>query len=77
MSLFKCSNCGCIENTALGAYWYRKGMEGKEPLCSECDTGEWHGEFKKRTPEECEYVELKDGFYGPPDGSWGAVKKSA
>lgn len=46
MPIFKCENCGCLENTALGFYWFadkvdrydwsgieeRKGMK----LCSEC-----------------------------------------
>lgn len=43
MPLFKCSRCTCVENTALGAYWTRKD----EPLCSECATGKWHGQFPK------------------------------
>lgn len=42
MPLFICQKCGCIENTALGHYWGHK-----EKLCSECDTGKWHGAFKK------------------------------
>lgn len=43
MSLYRCTECNCIENTALGHYWTIK-----EPLCSECHTGEWHGQFEKR-----------------------------
>ena len=45
MSLFVCSKCKCIENTALCGYWYRKG----KPLCSKCDPqfGKWHGCFKR------------------------------
>lgn len=48
MSLFVCSKCGCIDNTATSYYWFLirpcigriydeslKGYEGK-PLCSEC-----------------------------------------
>ena len=48
MSLFVCSKCGCIDNTATSCYWALvrpcknrvydeslKGYEGK-PLCSEC-----------------------------------------
>ena len=47
MSLFKCSKCGCTENTALCRYNYR-GDE--EPLCSECDPkiGKWHNCFPKK-----------------------------
>jgi len=46
MSLFICSKCGCVENTALCLYWI--GNKDK-PLCSECDPkiNKWHGIFKK------------------------------
>jgi len=46
MSIFKCSKCGCAENTALCRYWLRKE---EEPLCSECDPkiGKWHNCFPK------------------------------
>jgi len=77
MPLFKCSNCGCVENTALGAYWFRVSAENKLPLCSECIYGKWHGEFPKQKPKEAGFVLLKDGFYGPEDGSFGAVKESS
>ena len=41
MPLFKCENCGCIENTACGHYWSKdikrfKGTEYAKALCSEC-----------------------------------------
>lgn len=44
MSLFKCAKCGCIENTALCTYWFRKQLKyigdlepyQDLPLCSEC-----------------------------------------
>lgn len=49
MPIFKCSKCGCIDNTALADYWWRVFEEKKEPLCSECLTGKWHGEFEKRS----------------------------
>lgn len=47
MPLFKCSKCGCVENTAMCGYWWRGE---NQPLCSECDpeTGEWHGVFEKK-----------------------------
>ena len=50
MSLFLCTQCGCIENTACCHYWSRRG---KPPICSECDPdiGEWHGRFPKRVPD--------------------------
>lgn len=70
MPLFKCSKCGCIENTACGNYW---GLPPDEPpTCSECDTGKWHGHFPKKTPEEMGYVPLDNrgfnSFYGPKGG---------
>lgn len=48
MPLFKCSKCGCVDNTALGNYWGLYACDGKPPLCSECDTGVWHGRFPKK-----------------------------
>jgi hypothetical protein len=50
MPLFMCRDCGCVENTALGSFWSRN-REGKAPgpQCSECHTGKWHGEFKKKS----------------------------
>ena len=44
MPLFKCEECGCVENTAVGCYW---GRDRK--LCSECGDGKWHDIFKKRS----------------------------
>lgn len=66
MPLFKCTGCGCIENTAVGGFWGRPKDEVK---CSECDTGKWHGLFEKKTPEQLNYVQLADGYYGP-EGGW-------
>lgn len=48
MPLFKCSKCGCCENTALGWHWTAELMVDRvdlsdvgeeyydKPLCSEC-----------------------------------------
>ena len=49
MSLFRCTKCGCVENTATSNYWLLRG--DAEPLCSECDPkiGKWHGKFEKRS----------------------------
>jgi hypothetical protein len=47
MPLFKCAKCHAIENTALSNHavdW----CEGRDPICSECETGRWHGRFPKR-----------------------------
>lgn len=48
MSLFRCSECGCVENTASSLYWVR-AVDKEPPLCSECDPkiGKWHGLFLK------------------------------
>lgn len=59
MPLFNCSQCNCIENTASGAYWGRK-MADKPALCSECDTGTWHGLFPKRSASGM--LVANDGF---------------
>lgn len=52
MSLYRCTKCDVIENTALGEYWVQM-MDAYEadtpfaPLCSLCHAGEWHGEFRR------------------------------
>ncbi len=48
MSLFRCSKCGCGEETALCNYWSIRVRDG-DPLCSACDPkiGKWHGEFPR------------------------------
>jgi hypothetical protein len=51
MSLFLCTECGCIENTACCNYWVRK--DKAKPICSACDPdiGRWHGRFERRVPD--------------------------
>ena len=63
MSLFQCSECGCVENTALCNYSYITcgfwdELKGKMP-CSACTPdkfnngtnnikgGKWHGKFER------------------------------
>jgi hypothetical protein len=61
MSLFACSNCGVVENTATSRYWFR----GDGPaLCSQCDPqiGKWHGIFPRQNAEEAGYVADDHGF---------------
>lgn len=75
MSLFACSECGIVENTALGDY-HMRSANGYPPLCSQCSPaiGKWHGQFPRRTPEECGYIEVTEGtFKGTlePPGGWG------
>lgn len=66
MSLFRCTKCGCIENTAVCNYWHHqfpyKGEDKKDPLCSECDPeiNKWHGCFEKRSAKG--YMIGADGF---------------
>ena len=45
MPLFECSQCGCVENTAVGNFWSSRN----KPTCSECAFGKWHGKFKKES----------------------------
>jgi len=66
MPLFECSRCRAVENTALGAYWVNN-RDGKPVLCSECDTGTWHGEFEKQTKEEAGYIRAKSGYLYTPE----------
>jgi hypothetical protein len=47
LPLFRCTKCGCVENTATGNYWTQQDA----PTCSECDTGKWHGRFLKRSAD--------------------------
>lgn len=54
MSLFRCEQCGCVENTALCLYWTR----GDGPaLCSACDPkiGAWHGVFEREDADAASY----------------------
>jgi hypothetical protein len=64
MSLFRCSKCGCEDDTALSNYWSARVKE-MPAVCCACDPkiGKWHGEFprKNETPKA-------------PDRSGGAVK---
>lgn len=49
MPLYRCSKCGCVENTAMSNYW--RAADKAQALCSECDPaiGQWHGQFPKRS----------------------------
>jgi hypothetical protein len=55
MSLFACTRCGGVDNTALApGYW--TGAR----LCTACATGLWHGMFPRRR-----YTPATDGPLGP------------
>ena len=64
MSIFICSKCGCIENTAVSNYWYDK-MKKQQALCSECDPkiGKWHGKFPKEKPTEEQRKKIENNPY--------------
>jgi hypothetical protein len=63
MSLFVCSECRCIENTALSHFWFRP--ERDTALCSDCDPeiNQWHGRFEKRPYTGKEPVAWVDGVW--------------
>lgn len=61
MPLFHCTNCGCVENTAVGNFWSCRTA----PQCSECKTGMWHGKFVKQSAVG--YQLDTDGFLWGPD----------
>ena len=68
MSIFRCEQCGCVENTATSDYWSRNDKPDKRALCSECDPdiGKWHGCFPKKSAKGM--VLASDGFlYSPED----------
>lgn len=59
MPIFRCSKCGCGDNTALGNYWVQqldahKNGQPFTPLCTECDPaiGRWHWKFQKAPLDE-------------------------
>lgn len=47
MGCYICDKCGTVDNSAIGGFWdnYRKKIA---PMCSECNTGKWHGYFPKQ-----------------------------
>lgn len=65
MPLFECSKCRCVDNTALGNYWWDVTHDKKPALCAECDPaiGVWHGEFPKITAKDFN-EKLKPGERG-------------
>src|ERR1700694_3644453 len=48
MATFRCSECGCDEDTALCNYWSDR-VRDIPPVCSVCDPkiGKWHGQFPR------------------------------
>lgn len=62
MSLFKCSKCGTVDNTAIGDFW-----DCEKPLCTECARGKWHGIFPKVNATDAGYYIDSDGFVYSPE----------
>ena len=76
MSLFECSECHVVENTACCHYHWRK-MKGEPLLCSQCDPeiDEWHGRFDRLLVKNTDYETVTEGnFKGTlqPPGGWDA-----
>jgi hypothetical protein len=48
MATFRCSKCGCDEDTAFCNYWSDR-VRDIPPACSACDPriGKWHGQFPR------------------------------
>lgn len=58
MSLYICTKCQVIENTALSSYWWNH-----QHLCSKCDPdiGKWHGRFEREIFDPKKH-KIIDGF---------------
>jgi hypothetical protein len=52
MSFFECSECNCVEDTALCRYWSAR-VRQTPLLCSACDPAiaKWHGHFPRASAE--------------------------
>src|SRR5258708_20244432 len=48
MATFRCSKCGCNDDTALCNYWSAR-VRDIPPVCSACDPKirKWHGQFAR------------------------------
>lgn len=64
MPLFKCEQCGVVENTACGDYWC-----AEKKLCSQCspEIGKWHGRFPRTDAAAAGYLRDEQGFIYAPD----------
>lgn len=67
MPLYMCSQCGTVDNTALGGFWRQQLSalstgESHKPLCSACDPtiAKWHGEWTQKSAEG--YVQDRQGY---------------
>ena len=74
MSLFRCSKCNTIENTATSGYWWR---DGEPPLCSGCDPefGKyWHGRWKRQKYNPIFWKTEPSGYVSKRWYSWSMIK---
>lgn len=64
MSLFRCTSCGCVENTATSRFWMREPRDSP-PLCSACDPeiGKWHDLFERTDADAAGYVSRPSGHF--------------
>lgn len=60
MPLFACTKCNCIENTATSSFW------NGNKLCSECQTGKWHGYFEKKSAKRF-FIDSSGFLYSPEE----------
>ena len=76
MSVYRCSQCGCMENTACSNYWSQRHpmtQDGEKInplsiLCTQCDPEfkKWHGMFPRTSAQGM--ILCSDGFlYYPED----------
>lgn len=77
MSLFPCSQCGYVDNTALTNFWTRnapwnkpEGEPNRPALCSLCDPeiGKWHGRFDRVKYDPKEHGEVNEQGYCKTEG---------
>lgn len=75
MPVFRCEQCGVMENTASSNYWSRRhrtaddgsSLPSLPALCSKCDPeiGGWHGMFKRQSAKGM--ILCSDGFLVSPE----------
>jgi hypothetical protein len=64
MSLFQCTECGCVENTALCNHAWNKGkLKIEQDYCSACDPQikKWHGRFHRTFLEKGKWKTNREG----------------
>lgn len=66
MPVFVCSRCKHLENTATSRY-VELVMTGADPLCSECDSGSWHGKFERTAYDPKLHPDVWTTPWGQPE----------